>query len=459
MINYSCKTLASVCLVALSAVVLLFSSCTQVDDTLGNNLVPNNQQMAVGTVSFENSVTTASYFTDSIASSNVGVFLLGKQTSPTFGIAKAGFFAQYAPYYNSYTDGDTSAPFGLDPVVDSVILTVPIYVAYSDDTLTEQTIDIYMVKENMIEIDSTYYTNFDYKDYLEDQPLTSFTFSGTYYEGLEIKLPDSFGEMLFDASDDAYEADSLFIDKFPGFVFMPQDASPEQAAIYAIMAEYTSTTVYYRNMDSDGEVADTLYSIYTFDDSSTSYCVSINLMEHDYSSTTIDISEGGNTNEDVTYVQGLGGVVTSLTFGEDILEELASKVGPDTDYTDISISKAVLYFYTSIKDHDYNENLPSRLGIFTDYVNRSPIVDYSYVYEEDYGVSIPYGGYFEGSLFEYSMDITTYLSQLYAGNEDSPQTVIMGTEYSTQLMFQEAILAGSASDTPPRLEVTYTLIK
>ena len=58
---------------------------------------------------------------------------------------------------------------------------------------------------------------------------------------------------------------------------------------------------------------------------------------------------------------------------------------------------------------------PSRLGMYTNYKTLTPISDYAYVYEQNYGssVTLAYNGKVNRSRGCYVMDITGYMQQLW----------------------------------------------
>lgn len=442
-----------------SAVALLLSSCTEVDDQLGADLIPEDQLMSVAKIETFNAVTTSTYYNDTIVGSNLGYLYLGREESEIYGLTSACFFTQFSPYYNfGDSSDDDDAPFGIDPVVDSLILTLPIYVASSGDSTVVQYFNIYNMIIDTLHYDSTYYANVDYTTFIGDNdPIASFSFAGTYIDDdFTVDLTDSgIGESLFDISGDIYESDTIFFERFKGLVFT--QTGDEVGSIYTLLTSDMTMTLYYRNFDSSGNVADTCYYYFTFDDSSSTYNSTLNFFSHDYSNSQVVLDS--ETAQATTYVQGYAGVATLLTFQEDFIEELKSLYGPGTDYSSIAINKAELTIYTVGECAEENEYASSRLGMYEDYVSLVNIPDYYYYYEEVYSYTLAYGGYLESSLSQYTMDITAYFLDLVQGNEDAFYDVILGTTYSTQAQFQQVALSGSTSSKPPKLTVTYTLIK
>lgn len=126
--------------------------CTKVDDTLGSNLVPDNQQMKAGYQTFgaltltgdlnpRRYVETRLYQTDSLITSNLTYGYMGSMLSDTFGLRTAGFLTQYVPYEID------SGYFGFRPILDSAIILLSIS-SYGSDTLTSQEYNVYEVVSN-----------------------------------------------------------------------------------------------------------------------------------------------------------------------------------------------------------------------------------------------------------------------------------------------------------------------
>lgn len=117
---------------------MTFAGCTKVDDTLGSNLVPDNQQMKAGYETFgaltlkgdlnpRRYVETRLYQTDSLITSNLTYGYMGSMLSDTFGLRTAGFLTQYVPYEID------SGYFGFRPILDSAIILLSIS-SYGSDT-------------------------------------------------------------------------------------------------------------------------------------------------------------------------------------------------------------------------------------------------------------------------------------------------------------------------------------
>uniref|UniRef100_UPI003AB84F0C DUF4270 family protein n=2 Tax=Alistipes TaxID=239759 RepID=UPI003AB84F0C len=105
-----------------AAIGLTLGGCTKVDDTLGGNLIPDNQQMRAGYVQLPRAdelnpkkyVETRLFQTDSIVSSNITYGYMGSMLNDTLGHRSAGFLSQMVNYYKV-----DSGYFGYMPIFDS----------------------------------------------------------------------------------------------------------------------------------------------------------------------------------------------------------------------------------------------------------------------------------------------------------------------------------------------------
>ena len=89
-----------------AAIAAAFAGCTKVDDTLGGNLIPENQQMKAGYVELlgeglnpRKYVETRLFQSDSLIGSNISYGYFGTCINDTLGERKAGFLSQMINYY------------------------------------------------------------------------------------------------------------------------------------------------------------------------------------------------------------------------------------------------------------------------------------------------------------------------------------------------------------------------
>ncbi|MDR0907339.1 MAG: DUF4270 domain-containing protein [Rikenellaceae bacterium] len=478
----------ALCVVA--ATLVLAAACTKVDDQLGDNLLPKNQQMTIR-IDRLGGVKMFSQMQDTLKSSGLGKVYFGKTTDPTFGSRTNSFIVQFLPYALPY-DGKG---YGLDPIVDSLVLTLPL-ASVSGDYDVEQQFEVYAlawnddpsVKPDSLSLYSTYYTFFSPAEYYDaSKPLFTFTHSGK--KGLDTRLIPTFeGEQylksLVDFDAESYPDDALFRRQFKGWYVTPTATSPTSAATYGLDLYYETAymALYTRNHDTTDRTAiyDTLTTYFGLDDQTYSDVpfgnLSINTVELDYGGTPVEqsvvASEGGEA-QTVTYIAPMGGVVTRLEFTDqlvDALRELRRQTASDgnvTTYPAIMINQAEMYVY--LKD-DATAELDSSMKRVGSYLNVNTLAgtpDYLYTYEyslqQQSGYEayvLPYDGYLDRSKGYYKMDITSYVQQLAKESEAAfSQTVYLApAAYSFFESGQSVVQNGADEGKQIEIKLTYTLI-
>lgn len=459
--------------------VLSVNGCTKVDDSLGYNLMPNNQRMSVH-IDTLSGIKTYLYRFDSIVSSNLGSAYFGSEYSTVFGLRQNGFVIQFLPNSIPYEDG-----FGIDPIADTLYLALAIDGSHGS-TDVEQTFEVFRVYCDTLSVDSTYYSNFPISRFIrEDEVLFTFTHSGT--DNIVVPLTPTvlgreFLKSFVELDTAIYKNDSLFHLNYNGLYIRPASYSPKQAATY--VASLTSSSSYMvlnvRDHDSIDHtlINDTLSATFSIYDGSDYNNLSINLVDFDYSGSelgtlqaqTSDFTDTLNT-QPLCFVQTMGGVDTRLSL-EQIAEQLASlRVDENGDTLSIMINQAAMYIRIGEQTVDGLNNAPSRLGSYLNIRNMTPIPDYLYTYEKSMQSSssdyvLPYNGYLNRSNYYYPLNITSYIQHLMA-NESLPagssqrlsDIFYLSASAYDFFGFGDVSLKGYGSDYPIEIVVTYTLIK
>lgn len=465
------RTLASLLLAA-----AVPAACTTVDDSVGANLVPDNQQMLAGYTTLPRKgergaryVETRLFRSDSIISSNIGYGYMGSELNDTLGVRTAGFLTQFLDDMSEFYPGI----FGYEPFVDSAQLRLSI-VQYGADTLTPQEYCIYEIVSNDYlteeNTDTTFYLNFDPmkpldgKPVVSDEPLFRFTFpdgkrTGPSSTGIRLKITDR-GEsflrrlMLQEGPyKDDYSIytsrDSLkqWLEEFKGLYIRPENDQTQsgKGTIYATDLTSTALTVYGRNrVEADPSlIQDTLQLRYVFYHTGSDVYgnVSINTLARDYGKgTQIDptrVAEpdteriAETATDGRVIVEGMGGVVTGITFAQPFFDELEALIEKADEngqnYSTLAFSQVRMSIYFAESDYDplqidpanpgrlifEMENAPSRIGLYTDYKRLVPIRDYNYTDEKTYSLTLAYDGRINRSHGCYRMDITGYVQTLW----------------------------------------------
>ena len=541
---------------ALAATIgLTLGGCTKVDDTRGGNLIPDNQQMRAGYVQLPRAdelnpkkyVETRLFQTDSIVSSNITYGYMGSMLNDTLGHRSAGFLSQMVNYYKV-----DSGYFGYMPIFDSAQILLKV-TSFGRDSVTEQSFAVYEVVSNKYltekpiapnksQRDSTFYLNFDPVAegvYNPDEPLFTFTLSG------EGKYPSTTSAVTLEPTEagkkyirrlmlqegeyagdySIYSADSLkyWVEAFKGLYIAPNPEKPlteyGKGTIFATELTYSGLSVYGRNRvkDDPSLIKDTIGMVYYFyKDGAEFGSVSVNNVKHDYEEATIarriNIEEARETAENrpenpLVYVEGMGGVVTEMTFSPEFFAELEAEIAKGNadgkNFKTLAFSQVRMSIYFNDSDYEWEKiadgtagdilrmtdqmnAYPARLGMYTNYKTLTPISDYAYIYEQNYGssVTLAYNGKINRSRGCYVMDITGYMQQLWnsymeakadAGGEVANidwdkvknRSVYIGPEayglYTTSFGVLQGMptQAGTAepNNAPIRFSMAYNLIK
>ena len=541
---------------ALAATIgLTLGGCTKVDDTLGGNLIPDNQQMRAGYVQLPRAdelnpkkyVETRLFQTDSIVSSNITYGYMGSMLNDTLGHRSAGFLSQMVNYYKV-----DSGYFGYMPIFDSAQILLKV-TSFGRDSVTEQSFAVYEVVSNKYltekpiapnksQRDSTFYLNFDPVAegvYNPDEPLFTFTLGG------EGKYPSTTSAVTLEPTEagkkyirrlmlqegeyagdySIYSADSLkyWVEAFKGLYIAPNPEKPlteyGKGTIFATELTYSGLSVYGRNRvkDDPSLIKDTISRVYYFyKDGAEFGNVSVNNVKHDYEEATIarriNIEEARETAENrpenpLVYVEGMGGVVTEMTFSPEFFAELEAEIAKGNadgkNFKTLAFSQVRMSIYFNDSDYEWEKiadgtagdilrmtdqmnAYPARLGMYTNYKTLTPISDYAYIYEQNYGssVTLAYNGKINRSRGCYVMDITGYMQQLWnsymeakadAGGEVANidwdkvknRSVYIGPEayslYTTSFGVLQGMptQAGTAepNNAPIRFSMAYNLIK
>ena len=538
-----------------AAIGLTLGGCTKVDDTLGGNLIPDNQQMRAGYVQLPRAdelnpkkyVETRLFQTDSIVSSNITYGYMGSMLNDTLGHRSAGFLSQMVNYYKV-----DSGYFGYMPIFDSAQILLKV-TSFGRDSVTEQSFAVYEVVSNKYltekpiapnksQRDSTFYLNFDPVAegvYNPNEPLFTFTLGG------EGKYPSTTSAVTLEPTEagkkyirrlmlqegeyagdySIYSADSLkyWVEAFKGLYIAPNPEKPlteyGKGTIFATELTYSGLSVYGRNRvkDDPSLIKDTIGMVYYFyKDGAEFGSVSVNNVKHDYEEATIarriNIEEARETAENrpenpLVYVEGMGGVVTEMTFSPEFFAELEAEIATGNadgkNFKTLAFSQVRMSIYFNDSDYEWEKiadgtagdilrmtdqmnAYPARLGMYTNYKTLTPISDYAYIYEQNYGssVTLAYNGKINRSRGCYVMDITGYMQQLWnsymeakadAGGEVANidwdkvknRSVYIGPEayglYTTSFGVLQGMptQAGTAepNNAPIRFSMAYNLIK
>lgn len=327
------------CVAAISiAAIALFSGCTTSDDTLGFDLIPENQRMQIRFKSFYagqvykdtfdkeqnkfvrssedcRSFRTTLYRTDSIISSDLKVGYMGheRDLEKIFGEREAGFASNFLFMTDIGEKG-----FGYLPIFDSMQLLLSVK-DFVGDTTYVQSYEVYELNKPLVEAmangkDTIAYINFDMEQiYDSSKPLFTFQFpnqaKGVYTTSTAVTMepvslaadsptwdfvrrlmliPDDTKSWNGYADDTAvYTDDKKWVKNFNGLYIKPTGdlASDKEGAMYKV--DFLETGIYLlgrnRNPEDPRLIQDTTYMYYYFYDKYAKVGNrSINSVKHNY---------------------------------------------------------------------------------------------------------------------------------------------------------------------------------
>ncbi|MFI3248906.1 MAG: hypothetical protein R3Y39_07255 [Rikenellaceae bacterium] len=522
--------------------------CSDIDNDLGSNLIPEDQTMLIGSLDLkginrngESILSTRLFTTENVNAANQTYGSFGLEHNEEFGLRRSGLYVQYTQA--SALDEDDE--FGYMPFMDSMVIYISV-ADYSGDTTYVCTYEVYEVIDDSFltnSADTIFNVKFDMlnSEYINPEPLLEFKYPDqdddvyvyTSYV-MSINMTESgiaLGDRLM-LKDESVDLDSDvyldyeyedFLDHFKGLYIIPKESTIGygEGATYSTAIASSGFGFFGRSLYEEDPtiVADTIGMTYTFRNS---YLddnlggVSIQTVEHDYSTASFDESDvrtdtnptGIRTNR--LYVEGMGGVVSEISFERPLFDELEQVMEDSGDeYTNMFFNLAHMRIYTEMatgdgeieseqqftpEEIDQLNLYPTRLALYNlyntfededGYTLLEEAIDYDYISELTYGTTLTYGGYLNRTQGCYEMHIPLQMQYIWneyleakeeaGGDADAidwdgaewnklyvAPTVdnLMTPRYVTlQGAAGEDNVQGVATTAPIRLGITYTLLK
>ena len=143
----------------------------------------------------------------------------------------------------------------------------------------------------------------------------------------------------------------------------------------------------------------------------------------------------------------------------EVLQEEIDRIKKQAEaegYSRVSINNATLIATINNPIPERLDWSPSRLGIFYNYNDFTLIPDY-YPYDVD-DTTPMFGGYINRAKMRYSMNITTWIQQLFTGATEEKK-VDLTVGYGFESIMAGVALEGVGSETPLQIAITYTMVK
>jgi len=240
---------------AFLCIILSFTSCKKKETTVGKDAF--DATGLLNSTEVEIPLKAYTIEEDSVITKNQLHALLGAYNDPKFGTVDASFYTQIS------LDNPGSTSFGVDPIVDSIVLSLQ-YTGYYGEN-SAQTFEVYELTDELSTLsDSVYYsfstkninaTNlvFPGKETITPQPsVKSVVGTDTLAAQLRIPLKNSLATYLMDGvALGKYATQDLFHEYFKGIYVKVSNPNPPsgQGAVYyfSLSAINSKLTIYYKN--------------------------------------------------------------------------------------------------------------------------------------------------------------------------------------------------------------------
>jgi len=386
--------------------IFTFLSCNKKPARIGDGIQPDRNLISV---LFSDTTNIVAYSSreDSIRTDATTEMLLGSITDPTFGTSGAGFYSQFRLSTNGHS-------FGTNPIADSMVLQLAYKNVYGD-TLTQQTIHVYELMEDIF-VDSAYYStshkltsNTDLANFnLSLRPNAPFALgSDTLAPMIRLRLNDISSELmnrLIHADSNEIDSNNHFQQLFKGlYVTADPVTSGGAIAYFTISGADSFIRLYYKNDEADSLI----YTFYV-----TSKDEHYNVFNHNNYQNADPVFVNQVVQKDTLlgtsklYMQAMGGVKTRIRFPN--LADYPAFIGKN-----IVVNEAKLFLTGSEKSTTYAA--PAQLAL----VNDDGDGTYSVLADQLEG-STYFGGVYKPSVNEYQFRLTRYVQDMILNGKDRP---------------------------------------
>lgn len=427
--------------------VLAFAACKKSPETIGNNLISDNDYIGIH---YTDTVAILCHsYLDSVSTKNVSYALLGSMNDPVFGLSQAGFCTQF--HLSS-----AGQSFGNHPVFDSLVLQLCIS-GYYGDTMTWQTVHAYSLTDTL-SASETYYnltevpynaTDLTNGFQFQPRPHTATYIVGTdtlHHAIIRIPLSAELGNYLIGLDSTAYVQPDLFKQQFKGLCLKcdPANGNGSICSINLTNNDVSLLQLYYHDATTPEKAM--RYNFYV-----TSSDTYFNQITHDYSQGNeafVNQVVNGDTllGQQTVYVQTMGGVRTKLLFPN------LSHWTDSLENSHIVINDARLILPASDVDTTIF-TAPKTLVLVGFNADGNTYILPDYMEGTNY-----FGGSYDANTHTVSFRISEYIQDLLLKKEDNlgVSLGINGAAYNAQRL----VLNGpeSQNENKMRLQITYSTV-
>ena len=439
---------------------LFLCSCITIDKTMGDKLIPTDQDLTLYTVSFD--LPVDSKLTNKLPTNNFFFeydlempLLFGACYDPLFGLTEAGTVFQFFPY-NSYGAG-LSYGDALEPV--SLTLTLQRHkqgniVLNQNQISIPQNVFVHEINNSI-----TYQNAHNNSLLSQDWNPVPISLPGQIYFGadtLRISLSLDFARELLSIGQEEKDSTSLFFQRFKGLYIKTE---PPVSGINTGRLNLLSSAEMTLRYKSNGADSSAYFYFSPY------YGKVFNTITHSRASIDPHPSEH-------IYYQGFAGHKPYIDFVALTHHIRAWAKQSQIDIKKFLISRAeILLFYDTDTDYTIINQYPNRLYPYT--YKYTDTTSYYLPVNNIYLTDSNPDGYINRSKYCYSMNVTSYLQSLLKKEEvtEEDNTWLMETTYYTDEYSQKAtyhfsaytyplaVFKGVATDAKPIIKITYAVLK
>jgi hypothetical protein len=432
----------------MAALMLAIGSCKKTPDTIGNDLIDENNIVSVART--DTALIVCHSFLDSIGSKNVRYALLGSLNDPVFGTTEAGFYTQFR--FSS-----SGQIFGSTPVFDSLVLQLALADVYGDST-SLLTVHAYELTDS-IALDESYYSystlqynNTDLANGFQFRPHLS---NAIHIIGtdtitqpiIRIPLSQELGTYLMQLDSITYQSPDVFKEAFKG-LYLICDETSQNGSISSINLTNNSLTrlqLYYHDATTPNNALRYDYYVTSEDNY-------FNHFDHDYTQGNPEfvhqlMEDDTTLGQQRTYVQTMGGVRTHILFPN--VPHWADSLSQS--YIVINDAKLILPAPPDIDSLIFKA--PTKLVLVGLKDDGS-----TYILSDNYEGDSYFGGSYNAQSRTVTFRISEYLQKLIL-SEDANMGLSLGIDGAAYNAYRWVINGPEATEgNRMRLDVTYSIV-
>ena len=427
----------------------LLSSCITIDNSLGQDFIPEDQILSIASATFNLPVSNKA--SDSLFTASTGYYIYGSCYDPVFGYTHAGSVIQFYPTLVERDYGEQPEPVSLIMTVINSGCTI----LDASQANIPQNIYVHRMLTD-VSVKRAYNNSLQTQDW----DATPLSYGGPVFFGsdtLTVNLSLDYARELLNATAEDLKTDSAFVKKFKGIYLRTQEANkiPNSGRLNISTLNDLWLTLTYRTKGADVD------SVVLYGSQSAA----------NYNAITHDQDLDNTTDNQNVYFQGFAGVKPYIDFVS-LKENMVSWAqAQNIDPKRLLISRAeIILPYKPELSFDFLAQVPTSLFLCT-----RQGADTTLRYYPVSDVAAEYaGGAINRSQYHYSFVVTRYVQHLLKTDTFtiSPNTWIMDVQAEidpitgkivsypvNNTSYSRMIFKGVASDSPPILKLSYAVLK